>query len=139
MPGDPKPWFRLGSLHPLCGLPPCQEHQVLIHSFRLKKERNNNCIALFRSLPLPKLGLNNSCWNAGEYQSMFWDVSRGEIFVFCGRKQNILTNIFEYIVMLVNRKDAFSSQKNLVGNPFYTSQEINFFSLGKSFFSLSRK
>ena len=22
-----------------------------------------------RSLPLPKLGLNNSCWNAGEYKT----------------------------------------------------------------------
>ena len=29
MSGDPKPWFRLGSLHPLCGLTPCQEHQVI--------------------------------------------------------------------------------------------------------------
>ena len=26
--GDPKPWFRLGPLHPLRRLPPGQEHQV---------------------------------------------------------------------------------------------------------------
>ena len=27
-----------------------------------------------RSLPLPKLGLNNSCWNAGEYKSRYRDI-----------------------------------------------------------------
>ena len=37
---------------------------------------------LFRSLPLPKLGLNNSCWNAGRS----WD---GDVYV-CVR--NVLLN-----------------------------------------------
>ena len=70
---DPQPGWGLGTLPALRGLHPGQVHQV-----RLDWRWGNftvDCIidwpwklflSYFRSLPLPKLGLNNSCWNAGK-------------------------------------------------------------------------
>ena len=75
---DPQPGGGLGPLPPLCGLHTCQVHQVRVDWTR--RDSHLDCVidwpwklflSYFRSLPLPKLGLNNSCWNAGKETFFF--------------------------------------------------------------------
>ena len=70
---DPQPGGGLGPLPPLRPLHTCQVHQVRVDWTR--RDSHLDCVidwpwklflSYFRSLPLPKLGLNNSCWNAGK-------------------------------------------------------------------------
>ena len=61
-----------------------------------------------RSLPLPKLGLNNSCWNAGEYKTRYRDIVSKNFTVkscirsqvFFNRDTSYLSSSFLLIVMM---------------------------------------
>ena len=78
---DPECWVATWPVSALCGLPARQIAEVS-NITMMDTEIYKYFISFHsRSLPLPKLGLNNSCWNAGRKKLRCVDVYAGNLLL----------------------------------------------------------